>query len=866
MDPQRWRDVSRVFQLALDVSPQDRSRFLAEACGGDDALRAEVLSLLERDDSGTPVAALDAIRAAAEMAAMSRASTTQLVPGATLGSYRIERQVGQGGMGAVFLAYDTRLRRRVALKVLRADGSGSARKLVHEARSAAALTHPNICTVYEVAEIDGTPFIAMEYVDGQSLRTRLDAGALPPDQLLDLALQAAAALACAHDHGVVHRDFKAANAIVTDDGRLKIVDFGLAKRGDPGGTGTTAVTLVPSGVAAGTPASMAPEQVRGEPADARTDVWALGVLLYEMAAGTRPFGGETAAELFSAILRDAPAPLPAGVPSPLAAITERCLQKDPARRYQRAGEVHAALQVVRTRGVHDRRPRRLGGAAGRVAAALAAVGLLVAVLAGDRWLPRPPTARSSPAFTSLAVLPLEDLSPDREDGYFAAGMHEALIVGLGKLRGLQRVIARPSVQRYRTIDRPLAAIAGELGVEALITGTVLRSGDRVRITAQLVDPASERQLWGESYERELRDVLALQNDVVAAIAEQIRLRLSPDERVTLATSRRVNPDAYQAYLKGVFQLNALTPKALDAGIALLRDAAAFDPAEPLAYAGLARGYSLREVFSPTTSRDDSERARAAAQKAAALDPGLAEAHTAVATYKFAKEWDYAGAERSFRRALEINPSLAETHITYAQFLSIFGSEDEAIAEWQRGVALDPLSPLYAAWFANAYWESGRLDDAIREAERSLSIQPDFPVGLFVKGLVHSDRGEHQAAIALHEAFVAKYPRQAGTWMLARTYALAGRTAEARTLLARAGATPEIDLPHPWFLAAAHTALGEYDEAMNWLDRAYDLRIGFLTNIARDRAAGFDLRPLRSHPRFQALLEKMNPTRTGRSAG
>jgi tetratricopeptide (TPR) repeat protein len=299
-------------------------------------------------------------------------------------------------------------------------------------------------------------------------------------------------------------------------------------------------------------------------------------------------------------------------------------------------------------------------------------------------------------------------------------------------------------------------------------------------------------------------------------------------------------------------------------MALLRGAVALDPAEPLAYAGLARGYSLLELFSPSSSPDDTARARAAAIKAIELDDALAEAHTALATVRFAKEWDYAGAEQSFRRALQLNPNLAEAHIAYAQYLNVFGSQAEALAEWNRGVELDPLSPLYAAWLAGTYWEFGRFDDAIAQAHRALDLQPDFPVALVVLGLAHLEQGRPAEAVARHEKLKAAYPGQGNSWILARTYARAGRAADARAILDGLRRQPPADLPHPWFVAAAYSSLGEHEDALDWLERAYDLRIGFLTNIGRERAAGFDLRPLRPNPRFQALLRKMNLVRTGRS--
>jgi len=436
-------------------------------------------------------------------------------------------------------------------------------------------------------------------------------------------------------------------------------------------------------------------------------------------------------------------------------------------------------------------------------------------------------------------------------------MHEALIVGLGKLSGLRRVSARPSVLRYRMSDTPLRQIAGELNVGALITGTVLRSGDRIRITAHLIDGPTERPLWSESYERELRDVLTLQNEIVSAIARQVELELSPREQAGLARARRVNPAAYEAYLKGKFQLNKFTPESFQKALTLLQQAVAIDPTEPLAWAGLSQAYGLMELFTPVPRADVIPRAKAAALKALELDETLAEAHVALADIT-ANEWNYVGAERSYRRALELNPNLPDAHIHYSWHLAVFGTEESALAEIQRGVALDPLSPLYTSWLAGMYWEFGRFDDAIREANKAMELQADFPVALFVLGLAHLDKGHHAEAIAFHERGAAKYPNQSFTWTLARTYAMTGRTADARKIMRplESGGPPG-DALHPWFIAAAYAALGEDGKALDWLEKAYDARILFLPNLKRERAAGGSFQSLRSNPRFQALLRRLN---------
>ncbi len=453
--------------------------------------------------------------------------------GKPLAHYRILEKIGAGGMGEVYRAHDEQLDRDVALKVLPptsfADATARAR-LLREARAAASLNHPHICTIHEVGEANGQAYIAMEFVRGQPLSAQLASGPLAVEEVVRTGLQLADALAHAHERGIVHRDLKSANVMITLGGRAKVLDFGLAKRLSQEelteATTRSQASLTQPGAVMGTLAYMAPEQLRGQPADARSDVWALGVVLYEMAAGQCPFRGQTGFELSSAILNQPPPPLPGKVPVELKAVIERCLEKEPARRYQRGGEVRAALEAVQLGVVPVWVAWRYRLGRRPLLALAASVALLAAVLAVlDVGNLRTRLVGGAPRIGSLAVLPLENLSGDAEQDYLAAGMHEALITDLAKLSGLERVIAR------------------ELKVDALITGAVLRAGDRVRITAQLIDPAKEQQLWAERYERELRDVLTLQNEIVAAITRGIRLQLTPQEQARLASARPVNPEA-----------------------------------------------------------------------------------------------------------------------------------------------------------------------------------------------------------------------------------------------------------------------------------------------------------------------------------
>jgi len=492
--------------------------------------------------------------------------------GRTLGDYRILDKLGAGGMGEVYRAHDARLDRDVALKVLPAasfsDPAARAR-LLREARAAARLNHPNICTIHDVGEVEGHAYIAMELVEGEPLSVYLTRGPQPVEQTTRCALQLAEALAHAHDRGIVHRDLKSANVVMTPDGRPKVLDFGLAKQlrdGELDEATRSQSSLTGRGTVMGTLAYMAPEQLRGEPADARSDIWALGVVMFEMASGTRPFQGNTGFQMSSAILNEAPGPLPRNVPLVLRTVIGRCLEKDPSRRYQHASEVRTALEAFQTGAILPWAGWRhlvsrwtwlaLAAVALATAALVAAfdVGSLRTTLTGGGGVPR---------IESLAVLPLENLSGDAGQDYFAAGMTETLITDLARLGALKRVTARGSVMRYQGTTRTFAEIARELNVDALVTGSVLRSGGLCSVTVQLVDPRTENQLWANRYEREVKDVIRLQNEIVVAIVGEIKAQLTPLEQARLASAHAVNPDAYDDYLKGQVETNRLSPKNLD---------------------------------------------------------------------------------------------------------------------------------------------------------------------------------------------------------------------------------------------------------------------------------------------------------------
>ena len=786
------------------------------------------------------------------------AEDLQLLNRALAGRYQLADEIGRGGMATVYRARDLKHDRAVALKVLKPHLSATlgAERFLREIAVTARLDHAHILPLLDSGEAEGLLYYVMPYVDGESLRDRLDREKqLSLDDALLIVREVADALSYAHSHGIVHRDIKPEN-ILLSGGHARVADFGIARAVKAAGADSS---LTETGLAIGTPIYMSPEQASGErEVDARTDVYSLGCVLYEMLSGQPPYTGVNAEAIMA---RKILGPLPSlrivrdTIPPSVEAAVTKALAKVPADRFASAAEFANALDDDRApvrsepRGLRVSPLWRIGVPVFAVAVALF---LILAKMGERRASFSGETGRGRVA--SLAVLPLENLSGDAEQDYFAAGIHEALIVHLGKMSGLERVIARPSVMRFGKTDRSPRQIANELGVSALITGTVLRSGNKVRVTAQLIDPDTERQLWGESYEREIRDVFALQNEIVTAIAREVQIKLSSGDRATLARTRRVNPQAYEAYLKGKFLLNKFTPEGFAKGMALFDEAIAIDPSEPLAYAGLAYGYSLMEVLAESSSPDAIRRAKAAGLKAVELDPTLAEAHDALSGVRMS-EFDYDGARESIERALELNPNLAEAHIHHAWNLAIFGTEADAIAEMKRGIELDPLSPLYNAWLGGLYWEYGRFDEAIEQTQKSIELEPDFPVALYVRGLALADKGKYAEAIAAHQKGMQKYPNRSFAWGLARTYAVAGRAEDARKILSTAESNHPIEPVHPWFIAAAYSALGDYERAMQWLEKAYETRSLFLPNLKRDRSAGFDLRPLRKHPRFNSLLRR-----------
>jgi eukaryotic-like serine/threonine-protein kinase len=775
--------------------------------------------------------------------------------------YRILDKLGEGGMGVVYRAHDDRLGRDVALKFLPSEllADPSARDLLlREARTASALNHPNICTVYDIGQSDGRDYIVMEFVKGVSLAAQIRKGGTGDETAIRFGEQIADALAHAHGHGVVHRDLKTANIMVTPEGRAKVLDFGLAKRrvvdGADEETRTQSI-LSEDTPGAGTMHYTAPEILRGDPADARSDIWSLGVILYEMTAGSRPFHGRTAYELSSAILEDPPAPLPAKTPPGLRAVIDRCLKKSPVERYQHASEVRAALAALGSSGPTEEAvagavPAQTSESRHRKQLSLAAGSLFLCLLAvlGFLMVRRSRDGGGNAPVHSLAVLPLENMSGDPSQEFFADGMTEELTTQLAQISAL-RVISRTSVVQYKNSKKSLPEIARELRVDAVVEGSVMRSGDRVRITAQLIQASTDKHLWAHSYEGDARDVLGLQRNVAQAIANQVKVQLTPREQERLSNPPPVNSEAHEAYLKGNY-LNSGTGLQRRKAKEYFEQAIRLAPDYGPAYAGLADYYWSALDLSP---RESMPLARQNALKALNLDPDLVQAHLEMANIHFYADWDWAGAEKEFQRALGLNAGNAEAHRSYSVYLAALGRSEQAIAEVRRAQDLDPLSTSTQVTAGFIFYYLRRYSDAVDQCRRVFELDPSSAGAYDCVGVSYLAQGMYEEAIAASQKATSLSeddpPRLVG---LGKAYAMADRTSDAEKVLDDLRQQTAARYVPPYFFAVIYAALGRKEEAFAWLDKAFSERDHYLAWLKVDSAVD----RLRPDPRFRQMIRRM----------
>ncbi len=892
MNPERWKKVKELFDAVVEIEPGARDGFLADACRSDAALRAEVEKLLSAsEDSGgflEQPAANQVASAILEPKGMLRA-------GDRFAHYKIDRLIGIGGMGEVYLAVDEKLDRQVAIKILNEQFGKNDEHLdrfIREAKAASSLNHPNILVIHEISVGEEANFIVSEFVEGRTLRDLIDGSELTVSKVLDIAIQIAGALAAAHGAGIVHRDIKPENIVVRPDGYIKVLDFGLAKLLKPGNVflgaenETVMQNTTAQGLIIGTVNYMSPEQAKGETVDQRTDIFSIGVVLYEMLAGATPFQGSSMSETFANLINSEPPALalPASnVSDELQRIVSKTLRKAKNDRYGTAADLFSDLKALKDELAFDEKlgnsqavgtdnstrllPRvtgemldretRLGtesiGKGGRVKPiafallAIAAIGLAYYFYAGRQ-------NTVSNERRSLAILPFTNASQDPNAEYLADGVSESIINNLSQLSGL-KVMSRNSSFRFKNDQSDTRAIASRLNVDTLVTGDIKQVGDKLVINVRLINAADDSQIWGNQYVRTLTDVIAAQNEIAQAVARNLQVKLTPSDTAQLSKRYTDNVEAYQLYLRGQFHAFKLLPDEIRQGIGYFQQAIDLDPNYALAHAGIAGAYRGLALGSEVSPADSFAKSKAAANRAIALDDTVSDGHTALGMTMFWADWNWVGAEQQLRRAIELNPNEANAHLFYAHVLSNTGRHQEALSEVKIARELDPLFPFAGALEGQFLLHAGKNDEALERLQKTFDLAPTFWMPHLFASMVYVDK--EMFPEALTEARKARALSVASTYAIGmESYALAkmGNRTEAEKVLAEMLEISKTarGMP-PTHIAIAYNGLGDTERALEWLERGFaehDPKMAFLKVDPK-----WD--NLRSSPRFIELMRRMN---------
>ena len=787
------------------------------------------------------------------------ASKTELTRGTTLAKrYEIIEELGKGGMGRVYRVEDTKLEQEIALKLIKpeiARDKKTIERFRNELKLARNIRHKNVCGMFDLGEAEGAHFITMEYIRGEDLRSFIHrSGQLAISTTIRIAKQVCEGLSEAHKLGVVHRDLKSNNIMIDKEGNVRIMDFGIARSLEAKG-------ITGAGVMIGTPEYMSPEQVEGKEVDRRSDIYSLGVILYEMVTGRVPFEGDTPFTVgmkHKGEIPQNPKEFNTQIPDDLSRVILRCLEKVKEKRCQSAGEVRSELinieegmsatergipkRKIKTEVIREFRWEKAFGYGG--------IAFLLAILiVGGIYLF---TGRHE-AINSIAVLPLANLSGDPQQEYFADGMTEALITELSKISALQRVISRTSVMQYKGVRKSMQEISRELNVDAVVEGSVMFVGERVRITAQLIHAPKDKHIWADNYERDLSDILDLQREVAEAIVQEIKVKLTPQEEAQLNTIHKINPEAYQSYLKGLFHWNKRTGEDLRTAIEYFEMAIEKEPNYALAYAGLSDCYNLLHLFADLHPSETFPKAKEAALKALEIDDNLAEAHNSLAYARIRYDFDWEGAEREFRRAIELNPNYATGHFWYSELLMQSCRFDEGLSEIKRATELDPVSLVINSTLGIFYAVAGQDEQAIAQLRKTLEMDPDFAYAHRHLGMVYLIVNKFPEAIAeLEKALELSGGTAFYLASLGGAYARAGQPDKAKQILAELQSLYKELHIGPCYFAAIYAELGEEGKAFWWLEKAYEERYEDLVFLK----INFHFDPIRSDPRFKALLKKV----------
>jgi serine/threonine protein kinase len=811
MKAEHWQRIEELYQAALQVPQNRRAQFVAEACAGNDLLRREIESLLKQEDRAKNFMETPALMAMAQSMAAERASDCDIrIEGRTISHYRVLQALGHGGMGVVYKAEDLKLRRYVALKLLPAylaHDRQALKRFQREAQAASALNHPNICTVYEIDEAEGLHFIAIEFLDGETLKERMARGPLKIDEILRITIEICEALDVAHSSGIAHRDIKPANIFITGRGSIKVLDFGIAKRiGPPELTlslpGSAALatitldgTLAGPGAVVGTIAYMSPEQARRQEVDTRTDLFSLGTVLYEMTTRQLPFPGELVGDVLNAIQNRTPTPvgqLNPICPSELSRIISKALEKEPSFRYQHASEMRNDLQKLKAR-LSSKWWHHSSFVLVMAAVLLITVGAFI--FSSGSWRVRP---KAGPY--TIAVLPFKNLSSEPGSDYFSDGLTDETIRNLSLIEGLQ-VRSRTSSFVFKDKPRNIHEVGAQLGANLVLEGSVLRSGDKLRINAQLVRVADDLPLWSGRFDRELKDVFAIQDEISRSVVNELRLKLGGGQR-----RYNTNLKAYELYLKAETLTNLPPPdEDIFKSIPLFEEAIADDPGFAPAYAGIAAAYARLSATPRVLSTDVAyPKMRLAAEKALELDPLLAEAHAGIGLV-YSRDYAWEEAEKAFRRAIQLDPNLSRTRVEFADaVLFPLGRLEEALRELRTALELDPLSADVHIHIDFVLISAGRYDEVLDNCRRFLATDPnDAFLDELGCGRAVLQKGRLDEAIAI-------FKKSDAPAFLGYAYAKAGRRAEAEQV---ASGYPS----WPWVQALVYAGLGDKDRAFEGLE-------------------------------------------------